>query len=94
MSHISNNHVSFYNDIIHQMLYKKITSDEMMYIENNNITINIFLFNRWHTIINSLPSSYYNEYISLDTNILRNEWFQKYLDLPSKNIMEIPLSLL
>ena len=94
MSHISNNHVSFYNDIIHQMLYKKITSDEMMYIENNNITINIFLFNRWHLIINSLSSSYYNEYISLDTNILRNEWFQKYLDLPSKNIMEIPISLL
>ena len=94
MYHINNTFDSFYNDITQQMLYKKVTGDEMMYIENNNITINIFLFNRWHLIINSLSSSYYNEYISLDTNILRKEWFQKYLDLPSKNIMEIPISLL
>ena len=90
----SNKHDSFYNDITQQMLYNRVTQDDLIYIENNNININILLFTRWHTIVNSLSSSYYNEYISLDTNILRNEWFQKYLDLPSKNIMEIPISLL
>lgn len=90
----SNKHVSFYNDITQQMLYNRVTQDDLIYIENNNININILLFTRWHTIVNSLSSSYYNEYISLDTNILRNEWFQKYLNLPSKNIMELPLSLL
>ena len=90
----SNKHVSFYNDITEQMLYNRVTQDDLIYIENNNININILLFTRWHTIVNSLSSSYYNEYISLDTNILRNEWFQKYLNLPSKNIMELPLSLL
>ena len=90
----SNKHDSFYNDITQQMLYNRVTQDDLIYIENNNININILLFTRWHTIVNSLSSSYYNEYISLDTNILRNEWFQKYLNLPSKNIMELPLSLL
>jgi len=62
-------------------------------IEDSRIQMNKFIYQRWNIIVRSLTGDYYNEYASMeDTD--RNKWFQKYLNLPSHNIMEMPVSLL
>ena len=53
-------------------------------------TLKSLLYKRWSCIINSLPHNYYNQYYSQITQQDRNAWFKKYLDYPTKNILEMP----
>ena len=49
-----------------------------------------FLSKRWNMIINSLPDNYYNQYAALETQQERNDWFQRYLDYPTKDLSLMP----
>jgi hypothetical protein len=71
------------------MLLQTLTDDDREYIAKD-IDIKKITFIRWTTIINSLPYNYYNQYYSQITPEARNEWFKKYLDYPTKNILEMP----
>jgi hypothetical protein len=51
------------------------------------------MFTRWRTTVASFPNNLYEEYAMRPPEV-RNEWFQKYLDLPSKDYNDIPYSLL
>jgi len=86
----------YYDNETYNMLLQTLTVDDKEYIanykENNEEVENIekITFRRWKTIINSLPYNYYNQYYSQTTPETRNEWFKKYLDYPTKNILEMP----
>ena len=85
----------YYNNETYNILLQTLTDDDREYIANyseNNEDVNIekFMFIRWLSIINSLPHNYYNQYYSQTTPETRNEWFKKYLDYPTKNILEMP----
>ena len=84
----------YYDTITYSMLLETLTDDDKEYM-NNNIeqTIENYMFIRWNTIINSLPHNYYDHYYSQTTSQDRNAWFQKYLDYPTKNILDMPESL-
>lgn len=87
----------YYDDMTYNMLLKTLTDDDKEYInqhiqENtgNTETLESFLYKRWSTIINALPHNYYTQYYSQTTSQDRNDWFQRYLDYPTKNILEMP----
>lgn len=64
--------------------------DEQFLIQNFGETIKEATFNRWNTIVNSLPNNYYCQYSLCNTPTERNAWFKKYLDYPTKDISEMP----
>jgi len=86
----------YYDDMTYTMLLNTLTDDDNeyinQYIENtsNTETLKSLLYKRWSTIINSLPHNYYNQYYSQTTSQDRNDWFQRYLNYPTKNILEMP----
>jgi hypothetical protein len=90
----------YYDNETYTMLLQTLTDDDKEYIANykenneevNNEEVNIknFMFIRWSTIINALPPNYYIQYYSQTTSEDRNAWFQRYLDYPTKNILEMP----
>jgi hypothetical protein len=87
---------NYYDDVTYTMLLNTLTDDDNdyinQYIENtsNTETLKSFIYKRWSTIINALPSNYYNQYYLQTTSEDRNAWFKKYLDYPTKNILEMP----
>jgi hypothetical protein len=88
---------NYYDNETYNILLQTLTDDDREYIanykendEDEKVTIKKFMFIRWSTIINSLPHNYYNQYYSQTTSETRNEWFKKYLDYPTKNILEMP----
>jgi len=81
---------NYYDNNTHQLLFNLINDDDRTYIKITNENIDTFLFKRWTTIVNSLPNNYYNQYKSKNTPQDRNDWFKKYLDYPTKNILEMP----
>ena len=81
---------NYYDDITYNMLLKTLTDTEQKYIEENIEQLETFLYKRWTTIINALPHNYYNQYYSQTNSKDRNSWFQRYLDYPSKNILDMP----
>ena len=81
---------NYYDDITYNMLVKTLTDNEQKYIEENIEQLETFLYKRWTTIINALPHNYYNQYYSQTNSKDRNSWFQRYLDYPSKNILDMP----
>ena len=83
----------FYNNITHSMLEKRLNDDDKNYIQSNNLDMLETMFTRWRIIVSAFPSNLYDEY-AMRPPELRNEWFQKYLDLPSKEYNDIPYSLL
>jgi hypothetical protein len=80
----------YYDNRTHDMLLKRVTDEDREYIQSNNETIKDFLPQRWRTIINSLPNNYYMQYASQPTQQERNDWFQRYLDYPTKDISLMP----
>jgi len=80
----------FYNNRTYDMLLKQITSEETDYIRMINDTVEHFLFQRWRMIVCSLPSNYYNQYARMTTSHDRNDWLQRYLDYPTKDITMMP----
>ena len=80
----------YYDFETYDLLYNTLNSEDKEYIKNDNLNMGIFLFKRWKTIINSLPSNYYLQYYSQLTAIDRNNWFKKYLDYPIKDISQMP----
>ena len=82
----------YYDSETYNMLLKILTDDDREYIENYKEKVNIenIMFIRWSNIINSLPHNYYIQYYSQTTSQERNGWFQRYLDYPTKNILEMP----
>jgi hypothetical protein len=80
----------YYDNRTHDMLVKQLTNEENDYIQTNNTIIEDVLFKRWYMIINSLSDNYYNQYASQVTQQERNDWFQRYLDLPTKDISLMP----
>ena len=80
----------YYDNRTHDMLFKQLKPEDIDYIQSINGTIKDFLPKRWRTIINSLPENYYRQYASQTTQHERNDWFQRYLDLPTKDISLIP----
>jgi hypothetical protein len=89
----NNNTISseYYDNTTYTMLLESITNDDKEYMKNNTYdTIEGFMNKRWTTIINALPSNYYNQYYSQTNQEDRNNWFKKYLNYPTKNISEMP----
>jgi hypothetical protein len=89
-TYISND---FFDNNTYQLLFNRINEEDINYINNIEYDMRTFIFNRWRTIINSFMPNYYNEYSSVPIES-RNIWFQKYLDLPTHDINEMPESLL
>jgi|LakMenEpi03Aug12_release.lakeMendotaPanAssembly.Ray.scaffolds.fasta_scaffold2933438_1 hypothetical protein len=85
---------SYYDERTRNLLLGKLLDEDASYIKEQNIDVNIFLFNRWSTIVSSLTASYYEEYQQMMTNIDRNKWFEIYLNLDSHDISLMPESLL
>jgi len=83
----------YYDEDTRNMLKERLTSEDEEYMKTIKDTMEQFLFKRWNTIVNSLPSNYYNQYYSQTTPEARNEWFKKYLDYPTKDIMQMPNKL-
>jgi hypothetical protein len=80
----------YYDNRTYDMLLKNLKNDEKDYIQTIGGTIEDFLIKRWRTIINSLTNNYYNQYASQPTQQERNDWFQRYLDYPTKDISLMP----
>ena len=80
----------YYDNRTHDMLIKQLTNEENDYIQLSNKNMEDVLFKRWFMIINSLTTDYYNQYASQPTQQARNDWFQRYLDLPTKDISLMP----
>ena len=80
----------YYDDITYNMLLKTLTDDDQEYIKQYNEQVETFLYKRWTTIINALPHNYYNQYSSQTNSQDRNSWFQRYLNFPTKNILDMP----
>tara|TARA_B110000305_G_C18774189_1_gene331013 strand:+ start:215 stop:487 length:273 start_codon:yes stop_codon:yes gene_type:complete len=80
----------YYNNRTYDMLVNQITKEDIYYIQSNNETIEDFLYKRWNMIVKSLPSNYYEQYSSYKSQEERNDWFQRYLDLPRKDISLMP----
>ena len=84
----------YYDNQTHEMLLKTLTNEQIDSIEQqqstSNETLAQFLFNRWSTIVCSLSANYLGQYGSLATQEERNNWFQKYLDYPTKDMSEMP----
>ena len=84
----------YYDNVTYTMLLKTITDDDKEYMKNIvEQTPNEFIYKRWSTIINSLPHNYYNQYFLKKNSKDRNDWFKKYLDLPTHNILDMPETL-
>ena len=82
---------NYYDCETYNMLFETITDDDKEYMSKDiDIDIEKFIYKRWSMIVNSLPYNYYNQYYSQTTPEARNEWFKKYLDYPTKNILEMP----
>jgi len=79
----------YYDSETYNLLYTRLTEDDKEYIDTNE-PLNDFIFQRWTTIINSLPPNYYSQYYSKPTQIDRNNWFKTYLDYPTKDISQMP----
>jgi hypothetical protein len=84
----------FYDNRTYNMLYQRLTEDDMNFIKSSDDTIENMLFTRWCTIISSIMPNYYSEYSNQTTQQLRNDWFQKYLEYPTKDMSLMPESLL
>jgi len=80
----------YYDNRTYDMLVTQITKEDIYYIQSNNETIEDFLYNRWNMIVNSLPANYYEQYSSYKSQEERNDWFQRYLELPTKDISLMP----
>jgi hypothetical protein len=80
----------YYDNRTRDMLLKQITTEENNYIKSINETIEDFLYKRWNTIVHSLPNNYYKQYSLYETQEERNDWFQRYLDYPTKDISLMP----
>jgi hypothetical protein len=73
----------YYDYETYNLLYTRLTDNEKENLDTNN-PINDFIFKRWRTILNSLPTNYYQQYCSKTSQQDRNEWFKKYLDYPPR----------
>ena len=80
----------YYDNRTYDMLVNKITNEDIYYIQSNNETIEDFLYNKWNMIVKSLPANYYEQYSSYKSQEERNDWFQRYLDLPTKDMSLMP----
>ena len=80
----------YYDNRTYEMLLKSLTTEERDYIRSINEKFEDFLPQTWRTIINSLPPNYYKQYASQPTQQERNDWFQRYLNLPTKDISLMP----
>lgn len=82
----------YYDNTTYTMLLKTLTDEDNVYMNANktNETTEEIIFTLWRTIINSFPHNYYTQYASQNTSQERNDWFQRYLDLPTKDMALIP----
>ena len=84
----------YYDTITYTILLDTLNDDDRQYMKNNTEqTTETLMFTRWYTIINSLPHNYYNQYYSQMSSQDRNTWFKKYLDYPTKNMLDMPDTL-
>lgn len=80
----------YYDNRTYDMLLNKLNNDEKEYVQRIGGTKEDFLYKRWNMIVNSLPANYYEQYASYQTQEERNDWFQRYLDLPTKDMSLMP----
>ena len=84
----------YYDNRTYDMLLNKLNNDEKEYVQTIGGTSGEakedFLYKRWNMIVNSLSANYYEQYASYQTQEERNDWFQRYLDLPTKDMSLIP----
>ena len=80
----------YYDNETQAIIESKLTHEDLNYIKENNEKLDNVLFKRWNTIVNSLPSNYYNQYVSLFGQEDKNNWFRRYLNYPTKDISQMP----
>jgi hypothetical protein len=84
----------YYDNRTYDMLLNNLNNDEKEHVQSisgtNGETKEDFLYKRWNMIVNSLPANYYEQYASYQTQEERNDWFQRYLDLPTKDMSLMP----
>jgi len=80
----------YYDNRTYDMLLNKLNNDEKEYVQSISGTKEDFLYKRWNMIVNSLSANYYEQYASYQTQEERNDWFQRYLDLPTKDMSLMP----
>jgi hypothetical protein len=80
----------YYDNRTYDMVLKKLNNDEKDYVQSIGGTIEEFVYKRWNMIVNSLPANYYEQYASYQRQEERNDWFQRYLDLPTKDMSLMP----
>jgi hypothetical protein len=85
---------SYYDTTTHNILLERLSQDDNIYINSNNINIDDLLKKRWGAIVSSFMPNYTNEYLSMNTQNDRNNWFMTYLNLPSHDLAKMPESLL
>ena len=81
---------TYYDFETFELLFKKLTDDDREYIYNNKENIERFIIERWRLIVSSLSPNYYQQYAAQPTPQERNAWFKRYLDYPTKNMLEMP----
>jgi hypothetical protein len=84
----------YYDNRTYDMLLNNLNNDEKEHVQSISVTSGEtkedFLYKTWNMIINSLPTNYYEQYASYQTQQERNDWFQRYLDLPTKDMSLMP----
>ena len=80
----------YYDFETYDLLFNTLTDDDREYMVTQKESLGYFLFRRWSTIINSLPSHYYNQYSAKNTMRGRNDWLKTYLDYPTKDLTQMP----
>jgi hypothetical protein len=80
----------YYDVDTYKLLYKTLTDEDKHFMQTTDDNIEVMLFRRWCTIINSLPPNYYNQYLSQPTQEERNAWLKKYLEYPTKDMSKMP----
>jgi len=70
----------FFDNNTREMLMNRLTAEQQAYNDYD-------ICAHWRMIVNSFPAHYYEQYATANN---RNAWFQRYLDLPSKDMAEMP----
>jgi hypothetical protein len=82
----------YYDQTTTNLFRDRLTDDEKNNIRRNALREHQYLRGQWATIVLSLSDTYLDEYYSLRTQLDRNRWIEKYLNV--RDMIEMPATLL